>query len=533
MPSISPSGSSSPPWSGEGRSLSRSDPARSTEQARQLLLLGGTFAIAVCGLVYELLLGTLSSYLLGDSVLEFSLVIGLFMTAMGVGSWLSRFTRRDLSGTFVRIQIAVGLIGGLSSLLLFFAFVQLESYRPLLLLCGGMIGILVGLEIPLVVRLLERLRNLRVNISNVLTADYAGALAASLVFPLVLVPQLGLVRTGLAFGLLNLFVASLAIWTFRGELARPLRLGLATGLAACVLSFLLVKAPGITRFYEDRLYQDEIVYAESSPYQRLVLTRSGERLRLFLNGALQFDSLDEYRYHENLVHPALSLAPRREHVLILGGGDGLAAREVLRWEDVGKVTLVDLDPMVTDLFARNPLLRRLNEDALNRSRLMVVNQDAQRYLENAAQLFDVIILDLPDPRTLALSKLYTVSFYRLLISKLSATGLLVTQATSPLYAREAFWCIHDTISAAADLQVRPYHAYIPSFGDWGFVLASRLRIDWERIQPPPQGRFLTVENASELIRFPPDTAPIQVEPNRISDHVLVRYYEAGWSRWFE
>ena len=211
MPSISPSGSSSPPWSGEGRSLSRSDSARSTEQARQLLLLGGTFAIAVRGLVYELLLGTLSSYLLGDSVLEFSLVIGLFMTAMGVGSWLSRFTRRDLPGTFIRVQIAVGLIGGLSSLLLFFAFVQLESYRPLLLLCGGMIGILVGLEIPLVIRPLERLRNLRVNISNVLTADYAGALAASLVFPLVLVPQLGLVRTGLAFGLLNLFVASLAI----------------------------------------------------------------------------------------------------------------------------------------------------------------------------------------------------------------------------------------------------------------------------------------------------------------------------------
>ena len=533
MPSISPWGSSSPPWSGEGRSLSHADTVRSREHARQLLLLGGTFAIAVCGLIYELLLGTLSSYLLGDSVLEFSLVIGLFMTAMGLGSWLSRFTRRDLPGTFIRVQIGVGLIGGLSSLVLFFAFVQLESYRPLLLLCGGLIGMLVGLEIPLVVRLLERLRNLRVNISNVLTADYAGALAASLVFPLVLVPQLGLVRTGLAFGLLNLFVASLAIWTFREELDHPLRLGFTTGIATCLLAFLLVQAPGITRFYEDRLYQDEIVYAESSPYQRLVLTRNGERLRLFLNGALQFDSLDEYRYHESLVHPALSLAPRHEHILILGGGDGLAAREVLRRRDVGRVTLVDLDPMVTDLFARNPLLRRLNEDALNHPQLTVINQDAQRFLENAEQLFDVIIADLPDPRTLGLSKLYTLSFYRLLFSKLSAAGVLVTQATSPLYAREAYWCIHDTISAAGELQVQPYHAYIPSFGDWGFVLASRQRIDWDRVQPPADNRFLTPENTSDLIRFPPDIAPIQVELNRISDHALVRYYEAGWSRWFE
>ncbi|MCP3868805.1 MAG: polyamine aminopropyltransferase [Gammaproteobacteria bacterium] len=513
--------------------MSRDDSDRDRERARQLLLLGGTFVIAVCGLVYELLLGTLSSYLLGDSVLEFSLVIGLFMTAMGIGSWLSRFVRHNLSENFIRVQIGVGLIGGLSPLVLFFTFAQLESYRPFLFLCGSSIGMLVGLEIPLVVRLLEQLRELRLNISNVLTVDYAGALAASLVFPLVLVPQLGLLRTGLTFGLFNLFVAFLAIWTFRRELKRPLSLAAGTGLAAALLLFLVIQAPGITRYYEDRLYQDEVVYAASSPYQRLVLTRGGERLRLFLNGALQFDTLDEYRYHETLVHPALSLAASREQVLILGGGDGLAAREVLRWDDADKLTLVDLDPLVTGLFARNPLLRKLNDDALNQSRVEVFNQDALRFLRESRQLYDVIIIDLPDPRTPALSKLYTVSFYRLLLSRLSAGGVMVTQATSPLYARKAFWSIHDTIAAAGDLQMQPYHAYIPSFGEWGFVMASRQRLDWERVRAPAQSRFLTADTTAAMTRFPPDMAPVTVKPNRISDHVLMRYYETGWSHWFE
>ncbi len=497
------------------------------------MLLLGTFVIAVCGLVYELLLGTLSSYLMGDSVLEFSLVIGLFMTAMGLGSWLSRFARTDLAGNFIRVQIGVGLAGGLAPLVLSFAFASLSSYRPFLLLCCGLIGALVGLEIPLVVRLLERLRELRVNISNVLTADYIGALAAALLFPLVLVPQLGLLRTGLVFGLLNMLVAALALWVFRAELMRPRRLLLGLMGSVVLLVALVVQAPQLTRLFEDRLYADEIVFAESTPYQRLVLTRNGERLRFFINGALQFDSLDEYRYHESLVHPALSLAPSRHRVLILGGGDGLAAREVLRWPEVESVTLVDLDPAVTGLFGRNPLLRRLNGDALNDPRVQIVNADAQHYLEQSAQLWDVVLIDLPDPRTPGLSKLYTTSFYRLVASRLAAAGVMVTQATSPLYARAAYWCIHDTMAEGSGLNVQPYHAYIPSFGEWGFVLATPMRLDWGRVAPPQDRRFLTPAVARTLIDFPPDMARLDVEPNRIGDHAVLRYYRQGWDRWFE
>lgn len=500
---------------------------------RQIMLLLGTFAIAVCGLVYELLLGTLSSYLMGDSVLEFSLVIGLFMTAMGLGSWLSRFARSDLAGNFIRVQIGVGLAGGLAPLVLWLAFAGLSTYRPFLLLCCGLIGTLVGLEIPLVVRLLERLRELRVNISNVLTADYIGALAAALLFPLVLVPQLGLLRTGLVFGLLNLLVAGLALWTFRAELLRPRRMAFGLATAVVLLLILVAQAPQLTRLFEDRLYADEIVFAESTPYQRLVLTRNGERLRFFINGALQFDALDEYRYHETLVHPALSLAPSRRRVLILGGGDGLAAREVLRWPEVERIEVVDLDPAVTDLFGRNPLLRRLNGDALNDPRVEVINADAQQFLERSDQLWDLILIDLPDPRTPALSKLYSTSFYRLAASRLAAAGVLVTQATSPLYARAAYWCVHDSVAEGSGLNVKPYHAYIPSFGDWGFVLATPLRPDWARVSAPAGSRFLTPEIAATLTRFPPDMAPLDVALNRIGDHAVLRYYRQGWGQWFE
>jgi spermidine synthase len=503
-------------------------------RAKHLLLLASTFVIAVCGLVYELLVGTVSSYLLGDSVYQFSLVIGLFMSAMGLGSFLSRFIRRDLERSFVRLQIGVGLIGGLAPLLLFNAFAYLDNYTPFLLLACILAGTLVGAEIPLVVRMLERLRELKINISNVLTADYIGALAASLLFPLVLVPQLGLLRTGLLFGLLNLAVAGLAVAVFRAERPALARSWIGVGVAAVLLSGLFVWAPNATALFEDRLYRDEIVHAEDSPYQRILITRNGKRLRLFLNGALQLDSLDEYRYHEALVHPAMALADHREQVLVLGGGDGMAVREVLRFPGVKEVTLVDLDPRVTGLFTDHPLLAPLNRHALSDSRVRVINQDAGKFLEQTERLYDLIVLDLPDPRALALSRLYTRGFYRLATSRLAAQGRLVTQATSPLFARRAFYCIQATLQAASpDLQTLPYHAYIPSFGDWGFVLASRAHIPWHRIHPLPDARFATADTLAAMPRFPPDMGPVDVRVNTLVDHPLVRYYDAGWSRWYE
>ncbi|MEO1019439.1 MAG: spermidine synthase, partial [Pseudomonadota bacterium] len=295
----------------------------------------------------------------------------------------------------------------------------------------------------------------------------------------------------------------------------------------------------LTGFLETRLFEGEIIWAETTPYQRLVVTDRNGATQLFLNGNLQFDSRDEHRYHETLVHPAMIMAPRHDHVLILGGGDGLAAREVLRYDGVGEITLVDLDPAMTTLFRGNPQLRSLNQGSLDDLRLTVVNQDAWKFLEATDQLFDVVIIDLPDPQNFAISKLYSLGLYKELAGHLTADSVIVTQATSPLFAREAFWSIHNTLAATSNpyapdttLETSPYHAYVPSFGDWGFVMAGS-RLAAKPYHSLPEGlKFLTEAGLAAMTEFPPDMAPTPSAVNTILDHPLIAYYEDGWSRWF-
>lgn len=502
-----------------------------------LPLLAGTFIIAVSGLVYELIAGTLSSYLLGDSIYQFSIVIGLFMTAMGLGSYLSRFIHDRLEQAFVMTQMALGLIGGLAALLLFFAFVYLDNYEAFLFLICIAIGTLVGLEIPLIIRILKQERTLEINISNILTVDYIGALVAALLFPLVLVPTLGLISTGLLFGILNLAVAGLAAYLFRPKVGSPVFFAIVASMALLLTS--LVFSERLVKTIEAKLYHDEVIYAETTPYQRIVATHQNGRLRLFLNGALQFDSIDEHRYHEALVHPAMSLAGQPDAVLVLGGGDGMAVREILRHEGVGRVTLVDLDPAITRLFQEHPRLGALNNGALDDPSVTIVNQDAFEFLKADDNLYNVILIDLPDPKNPSLSKLYSLAFYTAAARRLARDGVLVTQATSPVYARKAFWSIASTLEATTDpyregqtLTVMPYHAYVPSFGDWGFVAASPAKLDWSRIRLPAGLQFLEEAALPGLIQFPPDIASLPVEINTLQDQPLLRYYEQGWSRWF-
>lgn len=498
-----------------------------------LLLLASVFVIAGCGIGYELLAGALSSYLLGSSVMQFSVVIGLFMTAMGVGSFLSRFIERRLLATFLLVEIAVGVVGGVSPLLLFFAFAVLDNYTPLLVLLCLVIGALVGLEIPLLIRILRKRLSLEAALGNVLSLDYLGALGASLLFPLVLVPQLGLVRTGALFGMLNVAVAILGIHVFRRSLAHPGRLQVLAAASLAGLAALLAGGGGATRLLEDTLYQDEILYAESSRYQRIVLTRWRDDVRLFLDGNLQFSSADEFRYHEALVHPAMGAVASPRRVLILGGGDGLAAREVLEHPSVESIALVDLDPAVTRLFREVELLTALNRAALDDPKVRVINDDAYEFLEASGDRYDVVIIDLPDPNNEGLSKLYSRSFYRLVAKHLAPDGVMVTQATSPYYSRAAFWSIVATVGAAdltpggPHLLPLPYHAHVPSFGDWGFVLAALRPLRPEAIELRVPTRFLTPELLPTLFVFPGDIGPRPAPVNRLDTPVILRLYERG------
>ncbi|MGZ8362009.1 MAG: polyamine aminopropyltransferase, partial [Allosphingosinicella sp.] len=374
-------------------------------------LVASAFVVATCGLVYELLASTIASYLLGDSVTQFSTVIGAYLFAMGLGSWCSRYVKRDPLRLFVRVELLIALLGGLSAAALFLLFPMIAHFRVTLYGLVLAIGFLVGLEIPLLIRILREEFDFREVVSTVLTFDYVGALAASLLFPLLLVPHLGMIRTGFLFGILNAGVALALL------LVLPRRAELRIEKAAAILILLLlgagmVAAERLQRWAEVASYDEPVFYAVSTPYQRIVLTRSGGDIKLFLNGNLQFSSRDEYRYHEALVHPALGRVAAPREVLILGGGDGLAAREVLRHRGVRHVTLVDLDPAMTRLFSRSAILTRLNRGALTDPRLHVINADGFRWVREANQSYDAIIVDLPDPTDFSLGKLYTESFYR-------------------------------------------------------------------------------------------------------------------------
>ncbi len=494
-------------------------------RSKTLALLVSVFTIATCGLIYELLAGTIASYLLGDSVTQFSVIIGLYLSAMGVGSFLSRYFRHDLVVRFIQIEILVGLIGGVSSPVFFFAFAELQAFRLVLFGWVLVTGVLVGLEIPLLIRILKERFPLRDLISKVLSLDYVGALAASLLFPLWLVPRVGLMRTSFVFGALNVLVA---IWTchiFFREHRRPWLLVQAY-VAFVVLLAGIVFSTELASFSERRLYKDPIIFAQSSPYQRMVLTRADDEVRLYLNGELQFSSLDEYRYHEALVHPGLAAVASPRHCLVLGGGDGFAVRELLKDQRVESVTLVDLDPLMTESFRDHATLATLNDHALRSPRVTVHNADAFVWLQEQTQLYDFIVVDFPDPLGYSVGKLYTRTFYRRLIGHLAPQGLIAIQSTSPLVSRQAFWCIVETVRSVG-LVATPYHAAVPTFGEWGFTLASREAFRMPKTLAPGL-RFLAPSLLPGLFEFPADMRPVAVETNQLNNQILVRYYEQGW-----
>ncbi len=491
-----------------------------------IVLFISVFLIAACGLIYELIAGALASYLLGDSILQFSTVIGSYLFAMGIGSWLSRYIHRGLVTQFVTIELMVGLIGGFSSSLLFLAFAYTDGFRFLLYSLVTVIGILVGLEIPLLMRILKERFQFTDLVANVLTFDYLGALGASLLFPLVLVPKLGMVRSALLFGLVNAGVAVWSMYLFRAQIGPAPLLRVAGAVVVILLGAGMGFADRITEAADNSIYADDVIFSRNTRYQRIVLTKWKDDVRLFLSSHLQFSSRDEYRYHEALVHPGLAAISAARRVLVLGGGDGLAVREVLKYPGVESVTLVDLDPEMTELFTRHSILRELNSRAFSNPRVKVINADAFVWLDQNQEMYDFVIIDFPDPTNFSLGKLYTTAFYRLLKRHVTRSGLVVVQSTSPLFARQSFWSIANTLKHSG-FKTWPYHVYVPSFGEWGFILAGP-----GEYQPPenlPAGlRFLDKRTLAQLFVFPQDMAEVPAEPNRLNDQALVRYYEKEW-----
>ena len=466
------------------------------------------FIAGLCSIVYELLIATVSSYFLGNSVVQFSITIGVYMAALGLGAYLSRLVKGNVYRFFVGMEILLGAIGGLSIPILYATYALApELFQICSVVLTLIIGVLVGYEIPLLTRLLEKFYALKVNISNVLTLDYAGALLATLLFPFVLLPLLGPFRSSLVLGLTNMLIGYLVLIRFsdRFETRERKRMLICSSGVVAVLATVLIASQTLVGIWSQNLYSDRIIFQKRSSYQEIVMTLRNDDLRLFLNGNLQFAARDEYRYHEALAFPPLSAHGNPENVLLLGGGDGLLTRELLKDKRVKSVTLVDLDPAVTEIAQKHGRLRALNEGSLSDPRVTVIHADAFKWLAQTEERFDIIYSDLPDPNDVSLARFYTREFYSLIRSRLRPEGIFTAQATSPYFARDTFWQIVQAIRASQFEHVLPYHANVPSFGTWGFVMASSRNLE-ELNYSFPQGLcYVTAENWSAMRHFTPDT----------------------------
>ena len=508
------------------------------DKIHRIALLLSVFLIATCGLLYELLISSISSYLMGSSIYHFSITIGLFMFFMGVGSYLSKLIKKNILETFIGVEIILSIIGGLSAITLHWALAFTKNYEFVAALLIAIIGSLIGMEIPLIARLLENKRSLKDTLAEILSVDYIGALIASILFPIFLLPHFGTMRTSFIISFINILVALLGIALFHRQLKKPTFFIL---ISFTVIIFQVIGFSysfSIVSWLENQMYQDQIIYSEQSPYQRVILTKYNTDVRLFLNGHLQFSSKDEYRYHEVITHVPILYLNKVENVLVLGGGDGLATKELLKYNNIKKIDVVDLDKAVTDLARNNFNLTQLNKGAFSNSKVNIINQDAFNYVRNNTSIkYDLIIADLPDPSDVSLGKLYSESFYKLIKKNLGTEGVFITQSTSPFFAPLTFWCIHQTLKKQFN-NVKAMHCNVPSFGEWGFNMASnnsfndtvanqrlKTEIDFLKL------RFLNQYNFLSLYAIDSDFKEVQTEVAVLDKLTCVDYYNEELHRW--
>ncbi|MFJ4687182.1 polyamine aminopropyltransferase [Streptomyces sp. NPDC091377] len=508
-----------PPWGADGGSGS---PLRLPVRPStgRFLVLVCVFVCAACGLVYELELVALASYLIGDSVTQASIVLSVMVFAMGIGSLVAKRLRRHGAVAFGAVEAMLALVGGCSALALYAVFAWTGDWgglwvhgpRTLLVAFSLATGLLIGAEVPLLMELIQRIRRQDAGgaVADLFAADYVGALVGGLAFPFLLLPFLGQLTGALLTGTVNVVAGgALVLGLFHGDLTRRAR-WLLLAANVTVLGLLASAAVLVDDFEQaarNAVYGRDVRVAVKSDVQEVVLTggTKGKPLALFLDGRLRVDARDERRYHEALVHPAMS-GPH-ERVLILGGGDGLAAREVLRHPGVRRVDIVEIDPEVVRLARRDPALAALNGHVHGDPRVHVTVADAFGWLRGAPTgSYDVVISDLPDPAITASTKLYSQEFYGLARRTLAPGGRLMVHAGPVASRPREFWTVDATMRAAG-LGTTPYRAGGGATGfaagpdrttgtsdaphDRGFVLAGRGTAPGLRLAAVPRPGTLT------------------------------------------
>ncbi|MBH1934615.1 polyamine aminopropyltransferase [Streptomyces sp. AV19] len=446
----------------------------------RLLVLTTVFICAACGLVYELELVALASYLIGDSVTQASVVLSVMVFAMGVGSLLAKRLRGRAALGFAAVEAVLALAGGLSAMALYACFAWYGRAWPALVGFSLLIGVLTGAEVPLLMTLIQRIRRQDAGgaVADLFAADYVGALVGGLAFPFLLLPVLGQLTGALVTGAVNAVAGgALVLWLFRGDLSARARWAVlaANGLVLALLALCSVLSDPFERAARQAVYGTDVRVAVRTGMKEVVLTggAGGGEPALFLDGRLRASG-EPSRYHEALVGPAMAGSHRR--VLVLGGGDGIAVREVLRHGGVAAVTVVDPDATVVRLARTDARFVRFNGGAYEDARVAVVHADPFEWLRGRppavpGRAYDVVVCDLPGPGGTGGAKLYSQEFYGLVARQLGDGGRLVVHAGRMGERAHDLRTVDATVRSVG-LCTRPYRS--PGAGEgWAFVLAGR------------------------------------------------------------
>ena len=496
------------------------------------------FATGLSGIVAEYVLSTLATYFLGNSVLQWTMIVSIMLFSMGLGARITKVMDGNLLEKFIWIEIALSILASFVSLITYtVATYSVYTGFAIYAMCV-IIGLLIGMEIPLVIRINDQFESLKVNVSSMMENDYYGSLLGGVFFAFVGLPFLGLTYTPFILGFINFSVAIILLSVLWKDLSIQVRrrLSLANLFVLILLFSGAANANNIIAHGEEMRYKDQVIYSKQTKYQKLVITQSNEDFWLFINGNQQLSTIDEIMYHEPLVHPIMSLYPNPKHILVLGGGDGCAAREILKYPSVEKITLVDLDPEMTRIATEHPVLSEINQHAMEHEKVEIINQDGYNFLEDGNDYYDIIIIDLPDPKTIELGRLYSYEFYKLCHKALKANGLIITQAGSPYFASRSYKCIDRTMSEAGFATI-PLHNQVITLGEWGWIAGAKSLDKNQFKQALVQLEFndlptkwINNEAMTLMTSFGKDFTPgakDSVEINTIHNPVLFKYYLNG------
>jgi spermidine synthase len=505
---------------------------------RSNILKVSLFATGLSGIVAEYVLSTLATYFLGDSVIQWTMIVSIMLFSMGLGSRLSKYFENNLTQTFILIEFSISIIVSLVSVISYSVASYSEYTWLMIYTLSIVIGLMIGMEIPLVVRLNDEFEILRINISSVLEKDYYGSLIGGIFFAFFGLPYLGLTYTPFVLGAINFIVAlvlMIFLWpAFSDNIKR--RLSVTAASIIIIWTTGLLFASKVIENGEQVRYKDRVIYSKQTPYQKIVLTQYKGDYWLYINGNEQLSTLDEYLYHEPLVHSVMGLTLAPYDILVLGGGDGCAVREILKYKNTRTITLIDIDPAMTTLAGTNPVLTELNGNSLSDPRVKVINQDAYAFLEKTKNYYDVIIIDLPDPKTVELGRLFSFEFYKMCNRQLRPNGLIITQAGSPYFAGRAFKCIMKSMQAAG-FSCTGMHNQVITMGEWGWVIGAK-SISEEELKKGLQNiafsgiptRWINRDAMVMMTSFGKEVFPVlnqEVEVNTIHNPVLYKYYLHG------